>query len=148
MYYKYKTTQNRKQEEKIMTTLREKYGKTFEAIKADAVANVHEASENLQERMAETAECKEALAELKETAKTSKKGFFEVIKILGKLAVMRKPNPEEVRNAIAPCITYADAAGQVPTAEAELEEAKTAQAQASQELAVAEEELRSISYFA
>lgn len=148
MYYKYKTTQNRKQEEKIMTTLREKYGKTFEAIKADAVANVHEASENLQERMAETAECKEALAELKETAKTSKKRFFEVIKSLGKLAAMRNPDPEVVRNVISPCLIYSEAAGQVPTAEAELEEAKTAQNQARQELGVAEEELQSISYFA
>ena len=131
-----------------MTTLREKYGKTFEAIKADAAANVHEASENLQERMAETAECKEALAELKETAKTSKKRFFEVIKSLGKLAAMRNPDPEVVRNVISPCLIYSEAAGQVPTAEAELEEAKTAQNQARQELGVAEEELQSISYFA
>lgn len=131
-----------------MTTLREKYGKTFEAIKADAAANVQEASENLKERAAESAECREALAELRETAKTSKKGFFEVIKILGKLAVMRNPDPVEVRNAISPCITYADAAGQVPTAEAELAEANRAEARAIENLGIAEEELRSISYFA
>lgn len=131
-----------------MTNLREKYENVWKSIDADAAANVQETSENLQERTAQVAECKEELAELKDTAKTSKKRFFEVIKSLGKLAAMRNPDPEVVRNVISPCLIYSDAASQVPTAEAELEEAKTAQAQASQELATAKEELRIISYFA
>lgn len=131
-----------------MTDLRKKYENVFEAIKTDASRNLQEAEKNLQERTAHVAECEQELVELNETAKTSKKGFFEAIRIVGKLAVMRRPDPEEVRKAIEPCITYADAEAQVPTAEAELEEAKTAQGKASQELDIAEEEMRAISYFA
>lgn len=132
----------------MKTNLREKYGNVLAAIKLDAITNEQEAKAALAQRENEVAECAAHLAGLQRTASNSHKAFFDVIKSLTKLAFSRNPAPQDVSWAIEPCNIYATAAGQIPITEDDLAKAKEAAGKASAELAVASEDLRSISYFA
>lgn len=130
-----------------MVNLREKYHKEISLLTQDALANQKEATQNLQECEEAVVDCKEEVKNLKETARMAHKAFVDVIKVLGRLAFTKNPNPEEVLKATEPCNTYVQAAGQRPIAEERLEEAKEELSKAQQEMYEASAAVNSLTFF-
>lgn len=128
-----------------MVNLTVKYEKEIAAMKADAEANVAEATEMEEIRTNEMRECIAMVERLRNKADTSHKAFFKVVRRLLKLAFTKNPSPEEVSFITQPCNTYMDAAQQLPAAESNLLEAKLDLNTAQENLIEAENTLDIIS---
>lgn len=127
-----------------MVELNKKYGECFKQVQQDALQNVAESKEELQQRQEELTQEQKYLIDLRKKKKTSRRSFWNVLKALHKLARVKDPTPEEVKEAVTPCIQYITASEEIPSA---LETVQEANAQYQEILTIyqkAERELKQI----
>lgn len=130
-----------------MIDIRKKYQELFANVTVDAKKNAEEATANLQQRRTEECDCRKQLKDLKDTADTSHRSFFDLVRTFTMLAVKRNPDPETVAKAMEPAQTYIAAAAQIPSAKEDLENAEVALETAMDDVAASVEMLEKLTYF-
>ncbi len=123
-----------------MVNLKEKYQNEIAAIKADAQANLDEATAIEKERADVMQNASDEVAQLQQKAKSSHRSFFKMAFRILKLAFSKKPTVVDVTLVTAPCGSYTDAISKLPKAENELYDAKCMLEQAESVLIDAQEE--------
>lgn len=115
-------------------TLRKKYEPTLNQLKEEVVERVSAAEGKFEQNQQEYSECKQHIADLKETAHAARGKLLEVGRTLITMYFKRTETPEEVEAVIRPCNTYVEAAGALPAATEKLDELNGKRAEAHKAL--------------
>lgn len=114
-----------------------KYSSVLENMEKDALRNMQEAQNGLEQCREEQREAKQGLKALKDTMQDNHRGFLGAAKAILGMVYKRPESPEEIEKVLEPIVNYQTALAAVPAAKEACLEAAEAEYAAERELDMA-----------